>query len=107
SNYGDWSPVGTFNLVPKPLVAILTPEDGTDYVTSIPEMSWTYYCDDDSPQVAWEAEIRNSGGSVIATETANNAVLETIFSEVALEDGKTYTFRVRSRSGNGLWSDWE
>jgi MYXO-CTERM domain-containing protein len=78
--------------IPTPI----NPAGGAVVTTTIPVFAWTSATDPEGDSITYELEVKQ-GGAVVATLTgiSGNAAL----APLALEDGKTFTWRVRATAG--------
>lgn len=100
-DWSPWSDFVQFATGAKPTATIQSP--GTTHETASVTIAWVYYDAESTPQVRAQVELVQAG-NVIWTTT----VLGTNSTVAAphVENGRTYTARVRVLDGSGLWSSW-
>lgn len=103
---GPWSSSATIITSTTPTVTLTAPSPG-EIITSLPVVpQWVFNQDEGLNQVGWQGEIRNAGGTVVASVVGTTASSWTVPLSALLEDGETYTARIRARA-NTIWSDWD
>ena len=106
--FSPWSDVRMFRLAATPQVTITAP--GSTYTSGVLTAEWTFFVEDSSSQVAWEAALWDvTTGEQLGATLSGTTAYRAVFSAATqgLEDGGTYEVRVRARTTSGLWSAWE
>ena len=105
SGYGPWSSFATFQGVSTPVVTLTYP---TATVVQMPlRVEWLYDQAELSAQVTYQAQILLSADGTVLLEDDLVYSDETTHGFEFLPDSpQSYTFRVRARSADGVWSDW-
>jgi len=101
-SYGEWSQTVSWGVANPPAVVITSPAtDGTDIVALPLNVAWTVT---DSTGVSTQRIIiEGDGGEILNRTLAGNVRTVALnASDVALEDGQTYTIRLRVMGGSGL-----
>lgn len=110
AGFSPWSAVATFSLMNTPGASISTPEDGSTVNVSRMTVKWTYFQSQGRAQAGAEVQLVQDpeGDTPITREshTVSGAATSLLLT-TALADQTTYMVRVRVRSGDGLWSDWD
>ena len=105
----DWSPNSagaTIIASTTPTVTLTAPADG-ETVTSLPIVAeWVFNQDEGLLQAGWQGEVRNSDGTVVSSTNGSAQGSWSVPLSAVLEDGQSYTLRVRARA-NTIWSDWD
>ncbi|UBH06482.1 hypothetical protein K8P10_001993 [Leucobacter sp. Psy1] len=103
ANASPWSATATFELVERPGVAILSPEDGLLFRPEL-ALEWSWFQSQDRPQSAWQVEVRDSDDIVILERDGQGAT-STLEQGALFADGESYVVRVRAATGD-VWSEW-
>lgn len=100
-----WSAVATVDLTQRPTATISNPDGVSDVATPSVTIDWTYYHEGGHAQSAWQVEVYDAGSALIAEEAGTNETSWTTGD--VLDDGASYTAKVRVRESSGLWSAWD
>lgn len=101
-SYGEWSQSVSWAVANPPAVVITSPAtDGTDVVSLPMTVSWSVT--DSTGVSAQRIIIEGSDGEILNRTLAGDVRSVSLnASDVALENGKTYTIRLRVMGGSGL-----
>lgn len=101
-SYGEWSQTVSWGVANPPAVVITSPAtDGTDVVALPLNVAWTVT--DSTGVSAQRIIIEGSDGEILNRTLAGDARTVALnASDVALENGQTYTIRLRVMGGSGL-----
>ena len=101
-SYGEWSQTVSWGVYNPPSVVITSPAtDGTDVVSLPMTVSWSVT--DSTGVSAQRIIIEGDGGEILNRTLAGDVRTVALnASDVALENGQTYTIRLRVRGGSGL-----
>ena len=104
TDMSPWSATASFTVSHKPTATLNVPIDGAVVATPSLAVTWGYYQPDSHVQSAWQVEILQ--GAVMVASGAGTS--ETSWTTpTVLENGGSYTVRVRVRESSGLWSDYD
>lgn len=106
-SFGPWSATSTFLLAAQPYTSITFPTDNSTYITAVPKVDWAYSSPDSYTQAAWEAQLLNSSNVIISTKSGVSSTTKSVTLDYNVANNTEYTFKVRTRSGSGLWSEWD
>ena len=100
-SYGEWSQTVSWGVANPPAVVITSPAtDGTDVVSLPMTVSWSVT---DSTGVSTQRIIIEGDGQILNRTLAGDVrAVALSASDVALENGQTYTIRLRVMGGSGL-----
>lgn len=134
-DYGPWSATAIIYGSTTPVVTLLDGYPDTTLDTYPLTVAWAYQQDEDVSESKWKIELwsgddpddedadlldsltgdpddthpvgddGDDDGDDDGGDTQDEG--ESVDLDYAFEDGQTYTVRVRSQSGDGLWSDWQ
>ena len=101
-SYGEWSQTVSWGVHNPPAVVITSPAtDGTDIVALPLNVAWSVT--DSTGVSAQRIIIEGSGGEILNRTLAGDVRTVSLnASDVALENGQTYTIRLRVMGGSGL-----
>lgn len=101
-SYGEWSQTVSWGVANPPAVVITSPAtDGTDVVSLPMTVSWSVT--DSTGVSAQRIIIEGSDGEILNRTLAGDVRTVALnASDVALENGQTYTIRLRVMGGSGL-----
>ena len=101
-SYGEWSQTVSWGVYNPPAVVITSPAtDGTDVVSLPMTVSWSVT--DSTGVSAQRVIIEGSDGEILNRTLAGDVRTVALnASDVALENGQTYTIRLRVMGGSGL-----
>lgn len=100
-DFSPWSSTAVFAVIDRPGVAVVSPEDEWD-ASTLP-VEWSWFQPQDRPQSAWQAELVDDSGTVVADRSGTGAAATVTFA-YRLTEG-VWTVRVRAATGN-MWSEW-
>lgn len=101
-SYGEWSQTVSWGVANPPAVVVTSPAtDGTDVVSLPMTVSWSVT--DSTGVSAQRIIIEGSDGEILNRTLAGDVrTVALTASDVALENGQTYTIRLRVMGGSGL-----
>ena len=110
AGFSPWSAVATFSLMNTPGVSISTPKDDSTVNVSRMTVTWTYFQSQGRAQAGAEVQLVQDpdGDTPITRESRTvNGTATSFLLTTALADQTSYMVRVRVRSSDGLWSNWD
>lgn len=95
----EWSNVAVFiSALPSDAPEIVS---GSQITGARPVFEWSQ-----GDQASYEIELLNSINEVVWETGQVNSSIKAITSGVDLQDGQSYTFRIRTATDLGLWTEW-
>ena len=99
-----WSATARVILSSRPLVTINLPAFGEVVDTPSYLFGWSFFQAEGRQQSAWQTELIRDG--LVVRVGSGTGATTTWRVPATLENGGTYTFRVRAADSNGQWSAW-
>lgn len=108
-SFSPWSSTASFSLSSVPVTTISQPVSTTVWEEPTAYVIWSYFQAEDSEQAQYEIQLfQGSNTTVAPVETATGSgVTNAVALTTVLGDNSIWTVRVRTQSGDGLWSDWD
>lgn len=100
-----WSALALTRVAQAPSVTITSPQAGP-LGASQAQVIYDFFDPEGEAQAAGSVQIIDDAGSLIYQRTWEHSS-RGLTAPVRLDDGRTYTVRVRARAASGLWSAWD
>ncbi|MBK7822816.1 MAG: fibronectin type III domain-containing protein [Tessaracoccus sp.] len=105
AEFGAWAAVVAVTLAEKPTLTLSSPDPGSPWPSGTVTVAWMYFAGDGAAQASWELRVEPEDGvGAPLTRSGTGAGASTTLGRV--DNGRSYTVRVRVRAASGLWSDW-
>lgn len=100
-----WSTPQLTRVAQAPSVTITSLQDGP-LAASQAKIVYSFFDPEGDEQTAGSVQILDDEGSIVYQRTWTSAS-RGLTPPVRLQDGRSYTIRVRARAASGLWSEWD